>query len=161
MDATVTLAANLDDPIHQQAILALLNAYALDPMGDGKPLADEVQRRLIPGLREHPTTLVVLAFSGGQAVGMAICFRGFSTFAARPLLNIHDFVVLDHCRGRGIGRRIMDEVETQARKLGCCKLTLEVQENNTRAHAVYDALGFKRSVYVEEAGGALFLTKPL
>lgn len=161
MEAIITLNANLDDPIHQQAILALLNAYASDPMGDGKPLADEVQRRLIPGLQAHPTTLVVLAYRGTEPVGMAICFRGFSTFAARPLLNIHDFVVLDHYRGQGIGRRIMEEVEAQARQLSCCKLTLEVQENNSRARAVYAKLGFNRSVYVEEAGGALFLTKPL
>jgi GNAT superfamily N-acetyltransferase len=161
MSSIDTALANLADPLHQQAILALLQAYALDPMGDGKPLAVDVQQRLIPGLREHPTTLVVLAFAGKQPVGMAVCFRGFSTFAARPLLNIHDFVVLEQYRGQGIGRRIMDEVEAQARTLGCCKLTLETQENNHRARAFYEAFGFTRSVYVEEAGGAIFLTKPL
>ena len=92
---------------------------------------------------------------------MAICFRGFSTFAARPLLNIHDFVVLDQYRGQGIGRRVMDAVEAAARRLGCCKLTLEVQDNNHRARAVYATFGFQQSVYVAEAGGALFMSKPL
>jgi GNAT superfamily N-acetyltransferase len=161
MSAITTLVANLGKPEHQQAILALLNVYAQDPMGDGKPLSDEVQQRLIPGLQAHPTTLVVLAFRDTEPVGMAICFRGFSTFAARPLLNIHDFVVLDQYRGQGIGRRVMDEVEAQARRLGCCKLTLEVQENNRRARAVYAAIGFQQSVHVAKAGGALFLSKPL
>lgn len=161
MISITTLEANLENPGHQQAILALLNAYAQDPMGDGKPLADEVQQRLIPGLQAHPTTLVILAFRGAEPVGMAICFRGFSTFAARPLLNIHDFVVLDQHRGQGIGRRVMDEVEAAARRLGCCKLTLEVQENNHRARAVYASIGFKQSMHVAEAGGALFLSKKL
>lgn len=161
MSSITVLEANLNNPEHQQAILALLNAYASDPMGNGKPLADEVQQRLIPGLQAHPTTLVVLAFRGAEPVGMAICFRGFSTFAARPLLNIHDFVVLDQCRGQGIGRRVMDHVEAAARRLGCCKLTLEVQDDNHRARAVYTAFGFQQSVHVAEAGGALFLSKPL
>lgn len=161
MSSITTLVAELDKPEHQQAIRSLLNSYAQDSMGNGKPLADEVLQRLIPGLQAHPTTLVVLAYRGADPVGMAICFRGFSTFAARPLLNIHDFVVLDQFRGQGIGRRVMDEVETQARRLGCCKLTLEVQDNNHRARAVYAAIGFQQSVHVAEAGGALFLSKPL
>ena len=48
MSLITTLEANLSNPEHQQAILALLNAYATDPMGNGKPLADDVQQRLIP-----------------------------------------------------------------------------------------------------------------
>lgn len=161
MSSITTIEAILENPEHQQAILALLNAYAMDPMGNGKPLADDVLQRLIPGLQAHPTTLVVLAFRDAEPVGMAICFRGFSTFAARPLLNIHDFVVLDQYRGQGIGRRVMDAVEAAARRLGCCKLTLEVQDNNHRARAVYATFGFQQSVYVAEAGGALFMSKPL
>ena len=38
---------------------------------------------------------------------------------------------------------------------------LEVQENNRRAQAVYAAAGFARDVHVLEAGGALYLSKPL
>lgn len=98
--------ANLNDPLHQQAILHLLNAYSMDPMGDGKPLSAETRERLIPGLREHPTTIVFLAYEKKAAVGIAVCFRGFSTFAAKPLINIHDLAVLPEHRGRGIGRQL-------------------------------------------------------
>lgn len=156
--------ADLSDPAHQEATLHLVNAYADDPMGNGAPLAEEVRRELVPGLRAHPTTMVFLAWDGepsGQAVGIAVCFRGFSTFAARPLLNIHDVFVLPAHRGRGIGRRIFAGVERRARELGCCKLTLEVQENNHPARRVYAAAGFRQAVHVPAAGGALFLSKPL
>jgi len=112
-------------------------------------------------LREHPTTLIFLAFQGGEAVGIAVCFRGFSTFNARPLINIHDLAVLPACRGRGVGRQLLGSVEQKARDLGCCKLTLETQENNLRARRIYEAAGFAQAVYEEAAGGSLFLAKSL
>lgn len=162
MEATVTIVeADLDRPEHADAVLALVDAYARDPMGDGAPLASEVLENLVPGLRAHPTTLVFLAHRGDAPVGIAVCFRGFSTFKARPLVNIHDLAVLPGERGRGTGRRLLEAVERKARDLGCCKLTLEVQEDNRRARRVYAAAGFDRARYVEAAGGALFLSKPL
>ena len=146
---------------HQEAILALSNAYAMNPMGNGKALSSEVRRRLIPGLQQHPTTIIFLAFQDKQAVGIATCFGAFSTFAARPLINIHDFYVIPEYRGHKIGQMILAAVEQKARATDCCKITLEVQQNNHRAQRVYYAAGFARSVYVEEAGGALFLSKRL
>ena len=146
---------------HQEAIVELIDAYAADPMGNGKPLSAEVRETLIPGLKQHPTTLIFLAYQGGKAVGITVCFRGFSTFAARPLINIHDLAVLGAQRGQGIGRRLLEAVEDKARALGCCKLTLETQENNRRARQVYAAAGFAQAVYEEAAGGTLFFAKPL
>jgi ribosomal protein S18 acetylase RimI-like enzyme len=145
----------------QHAVVELLDAYSRDAMGNAAPLQADVKLGLIPGLRAHPTTLVFLAYVGGAPAGLAICFRGFSTFAARPLINIHDLAVLPEQRGRGVGRRLLDAVAEKGRALGCCKLTLEVLEHNHTARKVYDAAGFRQAVYRPEAGGALFMTKPL
>lgn len=153
--------ADLQCPEQQAATLELLDEYARDPMGNGAPLSAEVRRQLIPGLRAHPTTIVFLAFSDNVATGLAICFRGFSTFAAKPLINIHDLVVLSSYRGQGIGRRLLESVTEKGRKLGCCKLTLEVQENNQRARRLYKLAGFAQAMYQPEAGGALFMSKVL
>lgn len=153
--------ADLARDDHQQAVLDLMDFYAGDPMGDGKPLSEAARRNLIPGLRQHPTTIIFLAYSGATPVGIAVCFRGFSTFAARPLINISDFAVLHEYRGQGVGRKLLEAVERKARASGCCKLTLEVQENNHRARHVYGAMGFAQAVHVEAAGGALYLSKSL
>lgn len=153
------IKADLALEAHQRAIVALLNAYAQDPMGDGKPLSDDVKANLATGLRDHPTTLVFLAMRGSESMGIAVCFRGFSTFAAKPLINIHDLYVDAELRGQGVGRLLLEAVEQEAHDTRCCKLTLEVQENNSRAQQVYEAYGFSRSTYVEAAGGALFLSK--
>ncbi len=155
------IEADLDRAEHQRAVMELVDAYAADPMGNGRPLADEVRRSLIPGLQKHPTTVVFLAYQGENAVGIAVCFKGFSTFAARPLINIHDLAVLPGFRGQGIGRRLLEKIACRAKEMGCCKLTLEVQENNHRARHVYEAAGFAQAQYQEAAGRSLFYSKPL
>ncbi|MEQ1854525.1 MAG: GNAT family N-acetyltransferase [Chthoniobacteraceae bacterium] len=155
------IEADLSRPDHQEATVHLLNAYAMDPMGDGKPLSEAARRDVIPGLQQHPTTLVFLAYRDTEPVGLAICFRGFSTFAARPLINISDYFVFPEHRGAGIGRLLLGAIEQRARDLGCCRLTLEVQENNHHAKRVYGAAGFAQAIYVPEAGGSLYLSKPL
>lgn len=105
---------NLDRSDHQRDVVAMTAAYALDEMGNGGPLPPAVLERLVPGLRAEPTTLILLAYVEGQAVGIATCFRGFSTFAAQPLINIHDLSVLPAFRGYGIGGLLVQENNTNA-----------------------------------------------
>ena len=81
------IEADLTNPEHAAAIVTMTAAYAMDEMGNGGPLPADVLARLVPALREHPTTIVFLAFDGGRAAGIATCFLGFSTFAARPLIK--------------------------------------------------------------------------
>jgi ribosomal protein S18 acetylase RimI-like enzyme len=162
MHASVTVVeADLANPDHQRDVVAMTEAYARDVMGNGGPLPADVLARLVPGLREHPTTMVFLAYADRRVAGIATCFLGFSTFTARPIINIHDLAVLPEHRGRGIGRLLLEAVEMAARKRSCSRVTLEVQENNARARRVYEAAGFGHAVYGEGNGGSLFYTKSL
>ncbi len=58
--------ADLARADHQQAIVALIDAYAADPLGNGRPLSAEVRETLIPELRQHPSTLILLAYQAGR-----------------------------------------------------------------------------------------------
>ena len=142
MPDIIVREADLDDPAHQRAVLDLINAYALDPMGAGATLPEDVRRDLISGLRAHPTTRIFVAFDAAAPIGIAVCFQGFSTFHARPLINIHDLAVLPAYRGRGVGQSLLEAVEAAARASNCCKLTLEVRDDNMRARRLYAAHGF-------------------
>jgi ribosomal protein S18 acetylase RimI-like enzyme len=161
-NATVDIVeADLNLPAHQKAVVAMTAAYALDAMGNGGPLEADALERLVPGLRSLPTTLILLAYADAEPVGIATCFRGFSTFLARPLINIHDLSVLPAWRGRAIGRRLLEAVAGIARERGCCKVTLEVQENNAAARRLYESVGFTQAVYGPETGGSLFYVRSL
>jgi len=102
-----------------------------------------------------------LAYVGEDAMGLANCFTGFSTFAVRPLVNIHDLAVAAEWRGRGIGRALLGAVEAHARELGAAKVTLEVLSGNEPAKALYRAVGFGDYVLDPEKGHALFWQKSL
>lgn len=143
------------------AFLNVLDSYARDDMGGGAPLAPEVRQRLVPALREQANALVLLAFEGGTVSGIATCFFGFSTFAARPLLNVHDLAVLPESRGRGVGRALLVAAEERARARGCSKLTLEVREDNARARGLYEERGFRDFELSGASYRTLFLAKAL
>jgi ribosomal protein S18 acetylase RimI-like enzyme len=130
-------------------------------MGSGTDLPASVQAALVERLRTHPTALVFLAFEAGEPAGIATCFLGFSTFAAKPLVNVHDLHVAPRFQRRGIGRRLLAAVEARARALDCCKLTLEVQSGNHRARALYRSFGFADGEAAPAAGVVLFLEKKL
>ncbi|TWT89049.1 putative acetyltransferase [Pseudobythopirellula maris] len=164
MDEITIIEADLAHEDHQLWVLAMEDAYAADPLGNGGPIDPEARERLLGALAAHPTTMIWLAMRGGtnaaKPVGIAVCFLGFSTFAAKPLINVHDLSVIEACRGRGVGRQLLAAVAAKGRELGCCRLTLEVLEHNP-ARRLYESAGFKQATYAEDAGGALFMMKPL
>ena len=142
---TRVFLANLSDAKHQAAIIDLLDMYCRDQFGDGRPLSEHARANLIPGLIKHGGARVFLAYNGEQPVGVAICLVGFSSFRARPLVNIHDIAVSPEARGQGVGRELLAAVEADARALGCCKVTLEVRSDNQRAMGLYRSVGFQPS----------------
>jgi ribosomal protein S18 acetylase RimI-like enzyme len=150
--------ANLE---HQRAIVAILDAYMRDPMGGNTPMPASTKRDLIPGLRAHPACYVFLAYKDSTPVGLSICFLGFSTFNARSLINIHDIFVDSSVRGKGVGRMLLEKIESKARDLGCCRLTLEVREDNEVARALYRKVGFDRVVVGPKSIPMEFWRKPL
>ncbi|WP_437203911.1 N-acetyltransferase family protein [Planctomicrobium sp. SH664] len=156
LDVVVRLA-DLNDPEQARAIVEIVNAYAQEPHGGGQRLPDEVCERMVPGIRETPGAFVLLAWDQAVVIGAAICFRGFSTFSSRPLVNVHDLSVLKAYRGQGVGTRLLEAVEEQTRSLGGTKVTLEVRLANPDAERLYRRLG-----YGDPSGFATrFLDKPL
>src|SRR5471032_195487 len=157
----LVLQASYTNPIHAEAICLVLNDYAEDPMGIGEPLSADVLRQLPAELAKRPYAFSVLAFVGGEPAGLVNCFEGFSTFACRPLVNVHDVVVMDKFRGLGLSQKMLQKVEEIARQRGCCKITLEVLEGNAVAQSAYRKFGFDYAVFDPKHCRMLFWSKPL
>ena len=142
-------------------LVMLLDAYARDPMGGGEPLSDHARGNFVAGLSATPGAFSLIARHDGAAVGLANCLTGYSTFAAAPLVNIHDFAVLSQVRGQGIGRALMGAIEAEALKRGAVKVTLEVLSGNAAARALYNACGYSDYQLDPTTGQALFWQKRL
>jgi len=151
--------ARYDDPSHAAALIDLLDHYACDPAGGGEPLSDFARGNLVASLAARPLVFSVLAFDNATPVGLINAIEGFSTFACKPLINVHDVVVASSHRGRGIAARMFSEVESIARERGACKLTLEVLDGNASAHALYQRLGFAAYQLDPAMGHARFMQK--
>ena len=147
--------------VHASALLQLLDAYARDAAGGGQPLSDFARSHLIQELAARPQAFSVLAFDDAQPVGLINCFEGFSTFASRPLVNVHDVVVLASHRGQRIAEQMLALVEQIACTLGACKLTLEVLQGNRSACRLYERVGFAGYQLDPALGQAQFFQKHL
>ena len=156
------------DAMHAQALVSLLEAYALDPMGGAHPLSEFARSNLVAALAARSQAFSVLAFDmtaksgsegGSLPVGLINCIEGFSTFACRPLVNVHDVVVLPDYRGLRVAEKMLNLVEEIARERCACKLTLEVLTGNVGAIKLYERVGFAVYQLDPAMGEARFFQK--
>lgn len=133
-----------NSPTHAAALLSMLEHYAQDPMGGGDPLPQATRENLVAEMAKRPHVWSLLAWSeAGEPIGLVNCVEGFSTFAARPVCNIHDIAVRDGFRGQGVAQQLLAALAEKAKARGCCKLTLEVLSGNEPAKLAYRKFGFK------------------
>ena len=155
------IRADYGNPEHGSAVISLLNGYACDKMGGGTPLADDVKLKLIPSLKNTASAISILCYQKQQAIGLINAFEGFSTFAAAPLINVHDVYIAPEHRGRGVLELMFEEIDLVAKERQCCKITLEVLSKNHVAKSAYRKLGFEGYELLDESGEALFWQKKL
>lgn len=140
--------ADLGDPVDGRNLVALIDAYAQEPIGQDRPLDPEIRDRLIHDLHEHPAARADVALVNDEPVGYAITMLSYSTFRGARVLNLHDISVLPDYRGRGVGKAMLDHLDEVAHSLGCCKMTLEVREDNP-AQRLYAREGFGSQGVIE------------
>jgi len=141
------------------ALVTLLDAYASDPASGGEPLSAFAKANLVRELAARPQAYSVLAFDGAQPVGLVNCIEGFSTFACRPLVNVHDVAVIASHRGCGIAEQMLREAERIAIERGAVKMTLEVLSGNAPAMKLYQRIGYAGYQLDPTMGTAAFQQK--
>ena len=157
----ILIQADYHNEQHGKDLVMLLNAYALDPMGGGEALADDVQQNLVATIAKRNDFLTLLCYVDDKPAGILNCVEGFSTFKCKPLLNIHDCGVLKEYRGLGLSQKLFIEAIKISRERGYCKLTLEVLAGNIIAQNAYKKLGFSGYELDVETGKAMFWEKVL
>lgn len=131
------------------------------PNGGGEPLTAECRTRLPQTLQQCASAVSLIAYLDEQPAGLLNAFQTVSTFAARPLINVHDLAVASAFRGQGIATALLHQIEQIARERDCCKLTLEVLSGNHTARHAYHRCGFAGYELDPLQGHALFWQKKL
>lgn len=155
------ILADYNKPQQCDDLVFLLDSYARDPMGGGEPLSQFVKENLVTELSRRDFGLSLIAYVDNQPAGLLNAFEGFSTFACKPLFNVHDIIVLEQFRGLQLSQLLLQELETIARAKGCCKITLEVLEGNSIAQRAYQKAGFAGYELDPQMGKAMFWQKKL
>lgn len=136
------IIADFKNPLHKKSYESLIDEYKSGKTGDGKKIAKAVKSRLTEDLSKFPSAEVYLAVFKGEFAGCATCFTGYSTFNGKKLINIHDLIVSEKFRRKGVGKALLRHIEGNAKKRGMCRLTLEVRSDNQPAIRLYSAAGF-------------------
>ncbi|MCC2655506.1 MAG: family N-acetyltransferase [Panacagrimonas sp.] len=125
MDGVGVRAATLADT---PAMLALETLFPSDRMS-----ARSVRRFIAsPGAR------VFVAVRNREVIGNLVLLLRTGSSAAR----IYSVVVSPDARGLGLGHRLVDAAEREARALGRDRVTLEVRADNAAARALYARRGY-------------------
>jgi ribosomal protein S18 acetylase RimI-like enzyme len=149
--------ADLGDTADTVLLTDLLDLYARELLDDERGLPEARAQDAVRGLRTMPGTLALFAYLAKEPVGMAICLMSYSTFRAAPVLNVHDLMVRAEFRGRGVANELLRRAEREAENRGCCKVTLEVREDNQRARRLYHRRGYTGAPGSDTSPGTFFL----
>ncbi len=139
-----SLAARIWPGVYGNILSPEQISYMMDLM-----YAPEVLRREMDGegIRFH------LACENGNPVG----FSSFGPYAGAEA-KLHKLYLLESARGNGYGRKMLDFVGSEARRVGYGFLRLNVNRHNTGSVAVYLACGFTRYESVDvPIGGGFFM----
>jgi len=91
----------------------------------------------------RPYAEVLLAEDNGQVVGFALFFHNYSTFVGKPGIYLEDLFVEPACRGRGLGKALLQALAKLAIERDCGRLEWAVLDWNEPSIQFYQALGAK------------------
>ncbi|BCT91877.1 N-acetyltransferase GCN5 [Lysobacter helvus] len=112
----------------------------LDVLGYPCTEAEAVGR--IAHYRTDDRQFLLLAERDGTPCGLAAVKLNYSLTRGADVARITALVVSPDCHGEGIGRRLLREVESRARKAGAVRLEITSNPSRTGAHAFYHACGY-------------------
>ena len=93
----------------------------------------------LPGVYAPPAGRLLLARQDGQHAG-CVCLKGHDA-ATSELKRLY---VRPALRGHDIGRQLVTRLVAEARHAGYQRIVLDSHHSMTKAHAIYESVGFRR-----------------
>jgi ribosomal protein S18 acetylase RimI-like enzyme len=122
------------------ATLAALIAAFRDHLAAQSP-SDEELRRDLPGSLADPGIEFCCAWLGGEAVGYTQTRFLSSVWGGGVEAHLEDLFVIPSARGRAVGRALLRHAMARASAKGAGRFTLNTNERNLAAQALYRSEG--------------------
>ncbi|RKF17390.1 GNAT family N-acetyltransferase [Alginatibacterium sediminis] len=121
---------------HRNALDSLFQEYS-------SGVSASIDSTIVSQLLELPYFRGFLCFADNKPAGFAVCFESYSTYRARKVLNIHDFMVSNRYCGKGLAKSLLASIEQYCFENDYLKITLEVDDDNKIAQRLYESCGFE------------------
>ena len=111
----------------------------------GYPADEDSVRRRLERLGRSEADATWVAEADGELVGLVGIHVSQVLAYDGDAAKVSEIVVDDRYRRRGVGARLMEVAEDEARRRGCVVLFLTTAERRKDAHAFYRRLGFEET----------------
>ena len=108
------------------------------------PIDEQTVRNNLRKLKSLAETPLV-AILEGKVVGVAGCHKTITLHRQQPLGRITILVVDEQARGRGVGRALVEAVESWCTRQGCKIIEVTSNDRRAEAHAFYRHMGYERT----------------
>lgn len=123
------------EPADLVQVYDLIRELAVYEKAPDQP-SNPIKKFIAEGTCKNPRYYVIVAESGGNIIGMALYYYGYSTWKG-PLIYLDDLVVRESFRKQGIGKMLMDEMISIAKEENVCQLRWQVLDWNEPAINFY------------------------
>jgi len=83
----------------------------------------------------------------GNVAGFATVYLSFTSTITEKVAVLNDLYTLPNCRGKGIGRQLIEHCRTYAAKNGAARLQWVTAPDNEQAQKLYESLNTGKSTW--------------
>jgi ribosomal protein S18 acetylase RimI-like enzyme len=123
---------------------------AHDPVYTISPDAEKTMRRFLADFTSSSYSFLFVAVLDDETIGFISgdLREGSPTFHPKTWASVNDVYVAPGYRSLGVGRALLENVESWAREKGASGISLQVAAANERGRNFYERLGFREvSIY--------------
>lgn len=125
---------NVDQLIPLCALHSEYERVPFDPKGKEESLTHNL-------FKENPALFCLVAMKDQEMLGYASYMIQFSTWDAYHYIYMDCLYLLDSYRGFGIGQKLFDNIEEEAKKMNIKEIQWQTPNFNTRAIKFYNRTG--------------------
>lgn len=136
----LTKASHSDIPALIELLMTLFEQEA-----EFEPNSEAQSSALSKIISDPKIGIVLVAKDNEKIFGMVNLLFTESTALGSTVAIIEDMIVLSAFRGEGIGSQLIDYAISEAKNVGCKRITLLTDIGNTQAQSFYQKKGFMKS----------------